>query len=103
MSLIRENQEQNPKLHTNGAELHEEDLILCKTDITDTEWYLAEINNVWHQTPKIRCHVSYWLDGFRQTHEGVLLYQRVFVCASVSPSFIYVKECINTDFLWFIG
>ena len=29
-----------PKLHTNGAELHEEDLILCKTDLTDTEWYL---------------------------------------------------------------
>ena len=26
-----------PKLHTNGAELHEEDLILCKTDITDTK------------------------------------------------------------------
>ena len=26
-----------PKLHTNGAELHEEDLILCKTDITDTD------------------------------------------------------------------
>ncbi len=34
-----------PKLHTNGAELHEEDLILSKTDLTDTEWYLiAEIN-----------------------------------------------------------
>ena len=27
-----------PKLHTNGAELHEEDLILYKTDLTDTEW-----------------------------------------------------------------
>ena len=24
-----------PKLHTNGAELHEEDLILYKTDLTD--------------------------------------------------------------------
>ena len=24
-----------PKLHTNGAELHE-DLMLCKTDLTDT-------------------------------------------------------------------
>ena len=32
------------QLHTNGAELREEDLILCKTDLTDTEWYLAEIN-----------------------------------------------------------
>ena len=26
-----------PKLHTNGAELHEEDLILYKTDLTDIE------------------------------------------------------------------
>ena len=36
-----------PKLHTNGAELHEEDLIVCKTDLTDTEWYLAEINKIY--------------------------------------------------------
>ncbi len=36
-----------PKLHINGAELHEEDLILCKTDLTDTEWYLAEINKIY--------------------------------------------------------
>ena len=36
-----------PMLHTNGAELHEEDLILCKTDLTDTEWYLAEINKIY--------------------------------------------------------
>ncbi len=35
-----------PKLHTSGAELREEDLILCKTDLTDTEWYLAEINKI---------------------------------------------------------
>ncbi len=36
-----------PKLHTSGAELREEDLILCKTDLTDTEWYLAEINKIY--------------------------------------------------------
>ena len=36
-----------PKLHTNGAELHEEDLILCKTDLTDIEWYLTEINKIY--------------------------------------------------------
>ena len=36
-----------PKLHTIGAQLHEEDLILCKTDLTDTEWYLAEINKIY--------------------------------------------------------
>ena len=36
-----------PKLYTNGVELHEEELILCKTDLTDTEWYLAEINKIY--------------------------------------------------------
>jgi hypothetical protein len=36
-----------PKLHTNGTELHEEDLILCKTDLTDTKWYLTEINKIY--------------------------------------------------------
>jgi hypothetical protein len=35
------------KLHTNGAEIREEDLILCKTELTDTEWYLAEINKIY--------------------------------------------------------
>jgi hypothetical protein len=29
-----------PKLHVNGDEIREEDLILCKTELTDTEWYL---------------------------------------------------------------
>jgi hypothetical protein len=42
-----------PKLHTNGAELHEEDLILCKTDLTDTEWYLAEINKIYSDEVEI--------------------------------------------------
>jgi hypothetical protein len=36
-----------PKLHTNSAELREEELIICKTDLTDTEWYLAEINKIY--------------------------------------------------------
>jgi hypothetical protein len=36
-----------PKLHTNGANLREEDLILCKMELTDTEWYLAEINKIY--------------------------------------------------------
>jgi hypothetical protein len=42
-----------PKLHTNGAELHEEDLILCKMDLTDTEWYLAEINKIYSDEVEI--------------------------------------------------
>jgi hypothetical protein len=36
-----------PKLHTIGAEIREEDLILCKTELTDTEWYLAEIDMIY--------------------------------------------------------
>jgi hypothetical protein len=36
-----------PKLHTIGAEIREEDLILCKTELTDTEWYLAEIDKIY--------------------------------------------------------
>ena len=35
------------KLHLAGADLREEDLILCKTDLTDTDWYLAEINKIY--------------------------------------------------------
>ncbi len=30
-----------------GLKLREEDLILCKTELTDTEWYLAEINKIY--------------------------------------------------------
>jgi hypothetical protein len=48
-----------PKLHINGAELHEEDLILCKTDLTDTKWYLTEINKIYsnelHEEDLILC------------------------------------------------
>jgi hypothetical protein len=39
--------ETKPKLHISGAELRKEDLILCKMDLTDTEWYLAEINKIY--------------------------------------------------------
>ena len=42
-----------PKLHTNGAELHEEDLILYKTDLTDIEWYLTEINKIYSDEVEI--------------------------------------------------
>ena len=42
-----------PKLHTNGAELHEEDLILRKSDLTDIEWYLTEINKIYSDEVEI--------------------------------------------------
>ncbi len=42
-----------PKLHTNDAELHEEDLILRKTDLTDIEWYLTEINKIYSDEVEI--------------------------------------------------
>ena len=32
-----------PKLHDNGDEIREEDLILCKTELTDTKRYSARI------------------------------------------------------------
>ncbi len=35
-----------PKLNTDGVELREEELIICKTELTDTEWYLSEINKI---------------------------------------------------------
>ena len=38
-----------PKLHTNGVELREEELIICKTELTDTEWYLSEINKIYSE------------------------------------------------------
>ena len=51
-SQIQENRGK-PKLHNNGAELHEEDLILCKTDLTDIEWYLTEINKIYSDEVEI--------------------------------------------------
>ena len=38
-----------PKIHTNGVELREEELIICKTELTDTEWYLSEINKIYSE------------------------------------------------------
>jgi hypothetical protein len=43
----RESGAKPKKLHTIGAEIREEDLILCKTELTDTEWYLAEIDKIY--------------------------------------------------------
>ena len=42
-----------PKLHTSDDKLHEEDLILCKTDLTDTKWYLTEINKIYSDKVEI--------------------------------------------------
>jgi hypothetical protein len=42
-----------PKLHTSDDKLHEEDLILCKTDLTDTEWYLTEIDKIYSDEVEI--------------------------------------------------
>jgi hypothetical protein len=52
-SQIQENQGQSPSCTLNGAKLHDEDLILCKTDLTDTEWYLAEINKIYSDEVEI--------------------------------------------------
>ena len=40
-------------LDTSDDKLHEEDLILCKTDLTDTKWYLTEINKIYSDEVEI--------------------------------------------------
>jgi hypothetical protein len=42
-----------PKLHVNGDEIREEDLILCKTELTDTKRYLAEINKIYSDETEV--------------------------------------------------
>ncbi len=36
-----------PRLYTKGDTLHEEKLIICCTEITDTEWCLAEVSKIY--------------------------------------------------------
>jgi hypothetical protein len=42
-----------PKLHVNGDEIREEDLILCKTELTDTKRYLAEIKKIYSDETEV--------------------------------------------------
>jgi hypothetical protein len=44
------------RLYTKGQTLHEDNLILCKTEITDTEWFLAEISRIYPD----EIHVIYY-------------------------------------------
>ena len=41
------------KLHVNGDEIREEDLIRCKTELTDTKRYLAEINKIYSDETEV--------------------------------------------------
>ena len=43
----------NPKLHVNGDEIQEEDLVLFKMELTDTELYLAEIDKIYLTKQKL--------------------------------------------------
>ena len=36
-----------PQLYTKGETLHEDKLIICRTDTTDTEWCLAEVGKIY--------------------------------------------------------
>ena len=45
-----------PRLYSKGQPLHEDNLILCKTEITDTEWFLAEISRIYPD----EIHVVYY-------------------------------------------
>ena len=42
-----------PKLHVNGDGIREEDLILCKMELTDTKRYLAEINKIYSDETEV--------------------------------------------------
>ncbi len=42
-----------PKLYANGDEIREEDLIRCKTELTDTKRYLAEINQIYSDETEV--------------------------------------------------
>jgi hypothetical protein len=42
-----------PKPHVNGDEIREEDLIRCKTELTDTKRYLAEIDKIYLTKQKL--------------------------------------------------
>ncbi len=48
----RESGAKPKKLHTNGAELQEEDLIVCKMELTDTEWHVAENDKIYAEPMK---------------------------------------------------
>jgi hypothetical protein len=44
----RSSQDSNkPQLYTNGEALHEEKLIICRTETIDTEWCLAEVSKIY--------------------------------------------------------
>jgi len=43
----------NPKLHVNGDEIQEEDLIFFKMELTDTKRYLAEIKKIYSDETEV--------------------------------------------------
>jgi hypothetical protein len=47
-----------PKLYNKDYQLHEDNLIICKTESTDTEWCLAEINWIYHEEIEITYYTS---------------------------------------------
>ena len=60
-----------PKLHTNGAELHEEDLILCKTDLTEiNKIYSDEVEIILFTTP-IKVVENYIEQSMEQRSENL--------------------------------
>jgi hypothetical protein len=62
-----------PKLHTIGAEIREEeDLILCKTELTDTECYLAEIDKIYANEIEVIYYTTpaNTAENFRKEHLG---------------------------------
>ena len=47
-----------PKLYYKDYKLHEDSLIICKTEITDTEWCLAEVHRVYPEEVEITYYTT---------------------------------------------
>jgi hypothetical protein len=47
-----------PKLYNEAHQLREDNLIICKTEITDTEWCLAEINRIYPEEIEITYYTT---------------------------------------------
>ena len=47
-----------PKLYSKGYQLQEDNLIICKTESTDTEWCLAEVNRIYPEEIEITYYTT---------------------------------------------
>ncbi len=56
-----------PKLYNKEYQLREDNLIICKTEITDTEWCLAEINRIYPEEIEITYYIQLQSHNWKTT------------------------------------